>query len=62
MANNTKNNNKKNQFQGGPKNLIIGVAFYGCLYLGFGTINRLYPSNSVIPYSAFLTKVEQNQV
>ena len=61
MANNTKNN-KENQFQGGPKNLIIGVLFMVACILILARLTDYTRQTAVIPYSTFLAKVEQNQV
>ena len=61
MTNNNKNN-KKNQLQGGPKNLILGVAFMVACILVLARLTDYTRQTAVIPYSTFLSKVEQNQV
>lgn len=61
MSNNSKNN-KKNQLQGGPKNLILGVLFMvGCI-LVLARLTDYTRQTAVLPYSTFLSKVEENQV
>ncbi len=61
MTNNNKNT-KKNQLQGGPRNLIIGVLFMvGCILI-LARLTDYTRQTSVIPYSTFLSKVEQNEV
>lgn len=61
MANNSKNN--KNTFQnGGPKNVIIGAAVMVIIVAVLGWLTDYTRHTEVIPYSAFLHKVEQNQV
>ena len=61
MTNNNKNT-KKNQLQGGPRNLIFGVLFMvGCILI-LARLTDYTRQTSVIPYSTFLSKVEQNQV
>ncbi len=62
MTNNANKNNKKNQFQGGPKNLIIGVAFMVACILILARLTDYTRATAVIPYSTFLSKVEQDQV
>ena len=61
MSNNNKNT-KKNQLQGGPRNLIIGVLFMVSCILLLAWLTDYTRQTSVIPYSAFLSKVEQDQV
>ncbi len=59
---NMSKNNKKNQFQGGPKNLILGVMLMvGCI-LVLAYLTDYTRKTSVIPYSTFLQKVEEDQV
>lgn len=61
MTNNNKNA-KKNQLQGGPRNLIIGVLFMvGCILL-LARLTDYTRQTAVIPYSTFLSKVENNEV
>jgi len=61
MTNNNKNT-KKNQLQGGPRNLILGALFMvGCILI-LARLTDYTRQTSVIPYSTFLTKIEQNQV
>ena len=61
MTNNNKNT-KKNQLQGGPRNLIFGVLFMvGCILI-LARLTDYTRQTSVIPYSTFLSKVDQNQV
>lgn len=62
MTNNTNKNNKKNQFQGGPKNLIIGVAFMVACILILARLTDYTRTTAVIPYSTFLSKVEKDEV
>lgn len=62
MTNNTNKNNKKNQFQGGPKNLIIGVAFMVACILILARLTDYTRTTAVIPYSTFLSKVENDEV
>jgi len=63
MMNNTnKNSNKKNQLQGGPRNLIIGaILLVGCV-LVLARLTDYTRQTTVIPYSTFLGKIEQGQV
>ena len=50
------------QFQGGPRNLILGVLFLvGCILI-LAKLTDYTRQTAVIPYSAFLEKVEQNQI
>lgn len=61
MTNNAKNN-KNMQFQGGPRNLILGVLFLvGCILI-LARLTDYTRQTAVIPYSTFLEKVEQNQI
>jgi cell division protease FtsH len=61
MTNNNKNT-KKNQLQGGPRNLIIGALFMvGCILI-LARLTDYTRQTSVIPYSTFLNKIEQDQV
>src|SRR5438128_2878999 len=61
MTNNAKNN-KNMQFQGGPRNLILGVLFLvGCILI-LARLTDYTRQTAVIPYSVFLEKVEQNQI
>jgi cell division protease FtsH len=61
MSNNTKNP-KKNQFQGGPKNLIIGASFMVACVILLAWLTDYTRQTVVIPYSTFLQKVEKNEV
>lgn len=50
------------QFQGGPRNLILGVLFLvGCILI-LARLTDYTRQTAVIPYSTFLEKVEQNQI
>jgi cell division protease FtsH len=61
MTNNNKNT-KKNQLQGGPRNLIFGVLFMvGCILI-LAHLTDYTRQTTVIPYSTFLNQVEQNSV
>ena len=60
--NNNAKNSKKNQFQGGPRNLLIGVALMVLCIAVLGWLTDYTRQTEVIPYSAFLSKVEQDQV
>lgn len=59
--NNNKNSNK-NQSQGGPKNLIIGVLLAVSCILLLAHLTDYTRQTTVIPYSDFLSKVEKDQV
>jgi cell division protease FtsH len=60
MTNNK--NTKKNQFQGGPRNLIVGVVLLVGFILLLAQLTDYTRQTKVINYSEFISQVEKNAV